>query len=391
MTSGSKTAAEGANAVPAADSTVSLLDIGATLVAHWKRLLLLPLAVGTGVYVSAMFMPPGYTAKASFMPPQQQQSGLSAALASLGPLAASLGSQTVRNPADQYVSLMQSTTVMDRIIDRFGLMKVYKSEFRRDARLQLSGSVRISLGKKDGLIYVEADGNSPQLAADLANAHIEELRALMGRLAITEAQQRRAFFETQLELTRDRLTKAQLALQQSGFSQGALRAEPRAAAEGYSKLKAEVTAAEVRVQTMRGYLNEAAPEFRHAMSTLNALRDQLLRTESRVGTRDDDSDYVSKFREFKYQETLFDLFARQYELARVDESREGTLIYVVDSALPPEKQSSPRRARMAASATLLTGMVLVAWLLGRLAIQHIRANEGGRAILGRMRSALSGR
>ena len=56
-------------------------------------------------------------------------------------------------------------------------------------------------------------------------------------------------------------------------------------------------------------------------------------------------DYVSKYREFKYQETLFELFARQYELARVDESREGALIQVVDSRTRRRKGRASPSAR----------------------------------------------
>lgn len=338
------------------DAALSPLDLALHLARHWKRLTLLPLAVGAIAYAAASLLPPGYTAKASFMPPQQQQSSLSAALASLGPLAAGLGLQSSRNPADQYISLMRSVTAMDRIIDRFGLLKIYEADTRRDARMELEGRVRIALGKKDGLIYIEADARDPKMAADIANAHVEELRVLLNRLAVSEAQQRRAFFETQLKATRDRLSAAQIALQQSGFNQGALRAEPRAAAEGFARLKAEVTAAEVRVQAMRGYMSEQAPEFRQALIMLGALRDQLARTETRSAEAPTDSGYVERYREFKYQEMLFELFARQYELARVDESREGALVQVVDAALPPEKPSAPRKARIAAGVAVLVSI-----------------------------------
>jgi uncharacterized protein involved in exopolysaccharide biosynthesis len=208
----------------------------------------------------------------------------------------------------------------------------------------------------------------------MANRYVEELRRMTSTIAVSEAQQRRLFFERQLGQTRDRLTAAQLALQGSGFSQGALKAEPKAAAEGYAKLRAEVTAAEVRLQAMRGSLVDETPEVRQQQATLNALRAQLARLEQ-ASDAAGGPDYVGKYREFKYQETLFELFARQYELARVDESREGALIQVVDEASPPERKSSPKRALVAVSATMAALLVLAAAVVIRRSWQQRHAGS----------------
>jgi uncharacterized protein involved in exopolysaccharide biosynthesis len=174
----------------------------------------------------------------------------------------------------------------------------------------------------------------------------------------------RMFFEHQLQQTKQKLTGAQQALQASGFGQGAIQAEPRAAAEAYARLRAEVTAAEVRLQSVRGSLADDAPEVRQQQATLAALRGQLARVEQ-ASDVNRGPDYVSKYREFKYQETLFDLFARQYELARVDESREGALIQVVDKATAPEWKSKPKRANIAIVAALVAALLLIVAVLVR--------------------------
>jgi capsule polysaccharide export protein KpsE/RkpR len=262
------------------------------------------------------------------------------------------------------VALLQSASVADRLVDEFKLMQVYDSKYRFEARKELAGNSRITLGKKDGLITVEVDDTDPQRAAALANRHVDELRRLTSQLALTEAQQRRVFFEEQLKKTRDDLTKAQTALEASGFSAGALRAEPRAAAEGYAQLRAEVTAAEVRLQTLRRNLAETTPEVQQAAATVAALRSQLSRTEAPVDPKGG-PDYVGRFREFKYQETLFELFARQYELARLDESREGALIQVVDVAQPAEHKSRPARALTAIVTTVGALLLLSLFVIGR--------------------------
>ena len=355
----------------------SLLDLALPLVQHLKLLILGPLAIGLAALGISFLIPPEFTARTVFLPPQQQQSAASAALSQLGALSGLAGlaggAGALKSPADQYVALMQSTTVADRLLDRFKLMEVYNRKYRFEARKQLASNVRISAGKKDGLITVEVDDIDPRRAAELANAHVEELRRLTSSLALSEAQQRRVFFESQLEQTRDRLTKAQQVLESSGFNQGALKAEPKAAAEGYARLKAELTAAEVRLQTLRRNLAETTPEVQQQQSLAGALRGQL-GTLERSSDLGGGSEYVSKYREFKYQETLFELFSRQYELARLDESREGALIQVVDVAQPPERKSKPKRALIALAATL-AGLLLLA---GFVVTRHFWRQSAGQ-------------
>jgi len=307
---------------------------------------------------------PTFTASTTFMPPQQAQSGAASALASLGALGGiAAGAVGVKSPAEQYVALMQSVTVSDRIVEQFKLMSVYDSKLKVDARRELASRVRIGLGKKDGLISVEVDDSDPERAAGIANRYVDELRRMTSVLAVTEAQQRRAFFEEQLKQTRQLLVQAQQALQQSGFNSGALKAEPKTAAEAYAKLKAELTTTEVRLETLRASLTEDAPEVRQLRALATALREQLIRasanTEGPAG-----SDYISRYREFKYQETLFDLFARQYEQARIDESREGSLIQVVDVATPPERKSKPKRGFIAVATSFCVAVVLMVFVVG---------------------------
>jgi uncharacterized protein involved in exopolysaccharide biosynthesis len=347
------------------DRSIRPLDVALVLARHWKLLLIGPLLAGLVALGATYLMKPIYTSRTVFLPPQQQQSAAAAAVAQFGALSGLAGAAAgIKSPADQYVTLLQSTTIADRLVDEFKLMHVYESKYRFEARKELANNSRISLGKKDGLITIEVEDTDPQRAAAIANRYVDELRRLTGQLSLTEAQQRRSFFEAQLVQTRDRLTKAQQALEASGFGQGALRADARAAAEGYARLRAEATAAEVRLQTLRRGLADSAPEVQQALSALGALRSQLAKLETSSDTSGG-PDYVTKFREFKYEETLFDLFARQYELARVDESREGALVQVVDPATTPEYKSKPRRAFTAVATTMLSLLLLGVGVLVR--------------------------
>jgi uncharacterized protein involved in exopolysaccharide biosynthesis len=373
------------------DGGRSFLDIAIPLVEHKRLLLFAPLVAGLLALGIAFAIPPTFTARIVFLPPQQTQGISSTALASLGALSSLAGAATgMKNPAEQYVALMKSVTVQDRIIEQFGLMKVYESRYRFQARRELSERVTIAVGRKDGLITVDVDDEDPQRAAAIANSFVEELRALSAHLALTESQQRRAFFEGQLQRTRDRLTQAQQALQASGFTAGALKAEPKAAAEGYATLRAEITGSEVRLQALRRSLTDNAPEVQQQLAGLSRLRGELNRLEV-TASGSSGPDYVGKYREFKYQEALFDLFARQYELARVDESREGALIQVVDPATPPEYKSRPKRLAIAALAMLTTFIVAAFTIVARRLWQEATNRPENADKVGRLRAALSGR
>ena len=385
MTSGyaDSTSGDAGSATPAR----TFVDLYFPLRRAWRLLISVPplcAAIGFG---ATYLVDPTYTAQTTLLPPEKPQSASAAAVQSLGALAALAGVGSSKTPTDQFAALLLSVTVRDRLIDRFKLLEVYDEDYKVDARRELDKRVRVSIGKKDGLLTIEVDDKDPQRAAALANQHVTELRHLTSTLAVTEAQQRRVFFERQLKDTRQELVKAQEALQGSGFSVGALKAEPRAAAEGYSRLRAEVIAAQVRLQTLLGSLADGAPEVRQQSAQLGALQAQLARLEqsgSAIG-----ADYVGKYREFKYQEALFEIMARQYELARVDESREGALIQVVDTALPPEKRSKPRRGIVAAASGLGAMILLLLFVYQREGWVRALANAASADALARARRTSS--
>jgi len=328
------------------------------------RIALGSLAAGIAALALTYLIAPTFTATTTFLPPQQSQTSTANALSALGSLATIAGGSGIKSPAEQYVSLMQSAQVSDRILERHGLKAVYKAELTIDARRSLAERVRISLGKKDGLITVEVDDTVPQRAADVANDYVRELRRMTSTLALTEAQQRRVFFEQQLARAREGLARAQTVVQASGFDPGALRAEPKATAEAYARLAAELNAAEMRLQVLRSAYTENTPEVRQQTALVSALRGRLAGVE-RPETRGASDAYIDKYRDYKYQEALFETYAKQFELARVDESREGALIQVIDEATPPERKSKPRRGMTAILGTMCAALILLTWSVVR--------------------------
>jgi uncharacterized protein involved in exopolysaccharide biosynthesis len=357
------------------DDEISFLDLLLVVVENLRLLVLGPLAVGLVALGISFMIPPTYTAKTQFLPPQHQQSSASALVQALGVgaiggLGAGLG---IKNPADQYIAFMKSQSIQDAMVDRFDLLKRYETKFRVDARKALLANTKITSGK-DGIIALEFDDKDPKVAADMANAYVDELRRLMNRLSLTEAQLRRSFFEKKLKEAKENLSAAEESLRGTGVSSGVLKTSPGAAVEVVARLKAGVTVQEIKVASMRGYLADTSPEFVQAMKELSVLKAQLTNAE-KADTKSGDGLFVSRYREFKYQETLYELFAKQYELARIDESREGAAVNVVDTAQPPEKKSGPKKAQIATIATLTSGFLFLFFIFLRKVFFNFAKNK----------------
>lgn len=358
------------------DDEINLLDLVQTVVDNLRLLVVGPLAVGVAALGISFLVTPTFTAQVSFLPPQQSQGMAASLFNSLGALGGMAGAAAgLKNPADQYVSFLKSNSIEDALIDRFKLMDRYKADYKQDARKTLEGNVKIASGK-DGIITVDVDDHDPQFAADLANAHVEELTRLMGRLAVTEAQQRRQFFEQQLKGTKDKLAAAEIALGETGVNASVLKSDPTSAVAAVATLQAQVTAQEVKLGAMRGYLAESAPEFKQAMTELLNLRAQLAK-QSKDGAEPKavQGDYINRYRDFKYQETLYELFAKQFEMAKLDEAREGATIQVVDVAQPPERKAKPKKALIAIIATLASGFALLLFVFARQSLANAAKDE----------------
>ena len=363
------------SAMPMGDEDeISLLDLATALGEEKATLFAIPLITTLVAVVVSLMMTPIFTAKTVVMPPQQQQSGAAAALASLGGLAglAGLGGGGgLKSPDEMYVAFLGSEGMQNRIIAELKLQERYEAKTLTDARAALKGQVRFASEKKSGLLSIEADDKDPAFAAELANRHVVELRAMLGRLAVTEAQQRRVFYEQQIQQTQDKLALAEVAFraakEKSGMQVTSVLAETgvRASAE----LRGQIASREVQLQAMSRFATAQNPETQRIASELAALRSQLNKTEqgsgeSKAAASPLHQEAVKSFRDVKVQEAMLEVLIRQYELARVDEAKEGPLIQQVDVAMPAERKSKPKRAvivLVAAFAGLFLG-VLVAFV-----------------------------
>ena len=374
----------------AEDDEVSLLDLLIVLAKHKRVVLGVPLAVAIGAAIVSVLLPSIYTGTARILPPQQSASAASALLnqlgGALGGLAGAAGGALGRNPSDLYVGMLKSRTVADNLIARFDLNKVYDQELHSRVRNSLQDNTTITAGR-DGIIAIDVDDKDPKRAADLANAYVDELTKLTKVLAVTEASQRRLFFEQQLVQAKDNLTVAEIAARQ-GLQKGGLAqvdAQGRSMIAVTARLRAEISAKEVQLGAMRTFAAEGNPELQRTQQELEALRRELGRVEGaspRPSSGGGDSagntglDNLGRLRDVKYYEFLYELLAKQYELAKIDEAKDATVIQVLDRAIEPDRRSKPRRSLIVLFWALLALIAAVSWALVREAAARAKADPG---------------
>ncbi len=376
------------------DDEISLLDLAIALGEEKKTLFAIPAITTTLAIVVSLLMTPIFTAKTVMMPPQQQQSGAASALASLGALAGLAGAAAgVKSADEMYVAFMQGETLQRAVIEKLDLQKRYEKKTIFETREELKENVKITTEKKTGLITISADDKDPEFAAKLANVHVEELRNLMGKLAVTDAQQRRVFFEQQIAKTQEELAQAEAdfraAKEKSGMQVTAVIAEGsvRASAE----MRGQIAAKEVLLGAMGRFATAQNPDVQRLGSELSALRAQLAKIVQGTGGEESASPLrqlaVKSYRDIKAREAMLAVLVAQYESARVDESREGPLIQIVDTAQAPERKSKPKRAiivLVSSFAGLFLG-VLLAFI--RRALRKVSENRKSLQQFSQLKSA----
>jgi uncharacterized protein involved in exopolysaccharide biosynthesis len=372
---------EEAGPVGNTETGVHLLDLLIILAKRRKFIFWITLGAGILTAITVFIIPSKYTATTLVLPPAQNSSMSSALLGQLGgsaALASAAGASLgIKNPGDMYVSLFRSQTVEDSLIRRFGLMVRYRTKRMSDTRTAFENRSTVVFGVKDGLIRISVTDPDPTLAAEIANGYVEEFRKLSASLAITEASQRRIFFQQQLLEANEGLATAEEAMKHTEQSTGVLQidSQARALIESAETLRAQVAAKEVQLQGMRSYATEDNPQMVTAEQQLIALKAQLAKLSGMADSSNSDiivpkgnipqagMEYIRKLRDEKYYETIVELIAKQFEMAKLDEARQGSMVQVADIALPPDKKSSPHRAIIVALMTLIAFVTSTLWVL----------------------------
>src|SRR6266481_333285 len=366
---------------PEASAEISLLELLIVLVRRGRDLLAGTVAAVVLATIVSFLLPNRFTATTVILPPQQNTSSAVALLGQLGsanPLASLAGSSLgLKNPNDLQVAMLKSRTVEDAMIDRFNLTALYREKQKSDARKAFEKVTDIEDGIKDGLIRISVTDKDPRRAAEMANAYVEEYKKFSATIAVTEASQRRLFFEQQLVQAKENLGNAEEALKQTQQKTGLIQldGQARAVIESVAQLRGQVAAKEVQIRAMHQFASEQNPDLQLAEQELAGLQSEVARMGAASGSSPGDFlmpkgsvpaaglDYVRKLRDVKYNETIFELLAKQFEMAKIDEARQGSVVQLVDKAIVPDKKSFPNRVLIVVCSTIAGLVLAIFWVL----------------------------
>jgi tyrosine-protein kinase Etk/Wzc len=382
---------------------IDLIEL-ATLLLRGKKTILrfaIVFSLLTAIVVY-LVMKPMYMAEAIFLPPQSSPgSGMSQLASQLGSLGAIGGLAGLKSPGEVYLGILGSRTIADKMIERFDLQKVYKTKRLSDTEKRLKNSSKFILGK-DTLITISVEDHDPKRAADLANGYLDNLRLQNGRLALTEASQRRLFFEQQLEREKNALADAEVNLKKTQEHTGLIipAGQAQVQIEEMAQIRAQIASHQVELAALRQGATDQNPQVVRLQTQIVGLQQELQKLQSDPSQHQPGSvqlstakvpelalEYVRKQREVKYHEVLFELIAKQYEAARLDESREAPLLQVVDRAMVPDKKSGPPRMLLILAGCMLGAFAGVSWVILRDFISTLQQDPAKAAQVETLRQA----
>ena len=382
---------------------ISLLDLLIILATRKRMILTVVLLFAVTAAVVSLLLPPQYEASVSVLTPEKN-STVSASLGSqLGSLggASALAGLGIKNPNDMFVGMLKGHSVEDAMVKRFDLMHEYKTKYLSDARKAFEAHATVDGSGKDGLIHISVEDRDPNRAAELAAGYVDEFRVLSQHLAITEAARRKLFFEQELETAKNNLAKAEEDLKQTQQTTGLIQldSQARALIESAGSLRAQIAAKEVQIRSMQTYFGPGNVELLQSQQELEGLRAELTKLGG-IGTGTGSElvlpkgqipqaglEYVRRLRDVKYYEKIFEILAQQFELATLDEAKEGAMIQVVDPATPPDRKSSPKRGLMVIIASLAGFVVGIVIAFSQAAWGQANLNPDTSAKLTMLRSS----
>ncbi len=362
------------------DNEINLLDSWRVLV-KWRRLI--GLIVG-GAFITSIIisflLPKTYVSTTSILPPQQENSmsvGITAASQiagnSMGGLAG--GFLGLKSPADLWVGILRSETIKDAIISRFDLKTLYQEKTIEDTRKTLNKNVSIRKSKED-IISIKVEDKDPKRASEIASAFVEELDRVNKGIMMTSGGRMRAFVEKRLKEEKIKLERTEEQVKEFLENNGAVKLDDQSKAiiETIGKVKGQLMAKEVELQTLLSFATPNNPQSELLRSQVEELRGSLRELEEgkrgeRLSTKsifiptvkipDLALQYARLLRDAKVQETLYGFLTQQYEMARIQEAKDSPTVQILDVAKIPEKKSKPKRSLIVILSTFTAAFLVV--------------------------------
>ncbi|MCC2624740.1 MAG: hypothetical protein K0R14_613 [Burkholderiales bacterium] len=344
------------------------------------------IAIGSGIttfiaIIYCIFATPIFTAKVIINPPKLTDPGIGLSQMLLGssyvPNSNFSFDYTTKTDADTAIAMMRTNALMDMVVDKFNLTKLYKSKDREIVRGILYGRAQFISNIRSGFLEIYFDDSNPKLASDIVNFYVVALGQLISNVAHEKSRQRMQFFLSQMSSTKDEMIKAQDSLKTFAKANGIIAGQQLQAVAGLSiQLQAQLVSAKSQLQAMSLYATNNNPEYKSLQATINSLKAQLDKLSGQSNAVDQlpipsglapglAQQYQNLLGDALLREEIYKLVVKQYESAKIDVISEEVpeAIQVIDPAQVPIHKSKPRRLRIIFSSFVLGIFLSVVYLL----------------------------
>lgn len=282
---------------------INLLDFLNVILKRWKLIAKICFCVVLLTAVYSLIKTPLYTAEVTVLPPSESGTG---GISQLRSVAMQFGLVQGEGSLDSplmYKKVLESRELINRVVQhdyrspddesKKTLIEIYELNDVEDpeerlylAYKKLRDLMKISVDNESMSLTLSVDAHDPRLAADIANAMVEELDKINQEIRTTKAKSNKNFIEERLEETKKSLRNAEDALKRFREKNRRIEDSPELLVQ-YGRLKREV----------------------------------------------------------ELQQELFITLSQEYELAKIQEVKDTPQIYTLSKAKPPMEKSSPKRKR----------------------------------------------
>lgn len=356
------------------DSTYFFLTLS-----KYKRFLIIFTLLGAiGSVIAAFVLPKWYASSTNLVPSNSSQDNTSIAGSAISSTLKEFGltKMTGSGTQDQYsyIVILQSRSVVDSIIEKYELHKVYKIPKKEmiDLRKAFLHNVEVNY-EKEGNYVITVWDTDPNRAANIANDYVQIANNHFVEIFRQDNKLTKDYLELRIQ-TIDSILNS-LGTKLNKFSKQTQLFSPEDQAQSVAKALSELKAEQVQYEIYYNFYksnygeNDAlAQSFKNLgneiTNKLNSLQTQpgfagnfSLSEASSVGL-----EYLKLYTEFEAYTKVKAMILSMMEKITTDEIKNIQSLLVVDKAIPSDKKDKPKRAFLIAGVsfgTFILGILII--------------------------------
>lgn len=332
------------------------------------RILQLTLFSAVLLFLTLLFVfPVTYSSGIKLLPPEENKYSALNNLLGYSDITGLANYRVMEGNSQLYSEILKSRSAAEYVVEKCRLLPYFNTKDKYIASDKLSKMITVTVSK-EGIINLDVATKTPmlgrfsksnqyakELAPKIANCFADALDNINYELLNTRVRKSREYLESQLVRTKFLLDSAESSLRvfQEKNKTVSLPEQLTATIETASKLKSEMILTEIQMGTLFHDSKEDNTVAAGLRKKMEELQNQynLIENGNNLG-----KDFLPSFkevplleqqlarlvREVKIQNEVYLLLQKQYYMERIYENQNLPTVAVLDKAIIPNKEDSPR-------------------------------------------------